>query len=96
VISCPKREMSYRVPGRANDGSVKGQRQLWLAWSATRIAVLTDWDDELPNVLWQAADGERPALQATKVTLTWPDKSEITFEIGDKERALVRSRNGRP
>jgi hypothetical protein len=72
---------------------VRGHRgELWLAWSGTRIGVLSDE----PRVLWQAETGPAHDLAPAAGAVDFADGSSLGFVPSLAELTRLRETAGRP
>jgi hypothetical protein len=66
--------------------------ELWLAWSTTRIGVLSDE----PRILWQAETGQAHDIVPAAGALDFADGSSVSFVPSLAELERLRGTAGRP
>jgi hypothetical protein len=72
---------------------VRGHRgELWLAWSSSRIGVLSDE----PRILWQAETGPADDLVPAAGAVDFADGSSVGFVPSLAELERLRETAGRP
>ncbi|MGJ7907735.1 hypothetical protein ACOQFL_14800 [Actinopolyspora sp. H202] len=77
------------------DAAKESEREMWLAWSRSLVALLGTSGEQPPELLW-ISEAQRPELEFAKEKLRWPDKSRVEFVLAQAELDRVRQQQGTP
>ena len=72
------------------------RRDLWLAWSGTRIAVVAAGGEQPIHILWQVDDATAHDIQPSSGAIDFADQSTVSFVPSDAELDRLREFDDRP
>jgi hypothetical protein len=72
----------------------RGNRDLWLVWSGTRLAIVAA--DPVPRVLWQADEAEKHDVAPSSGAIDFSDGSTVNCIPADAELDRLREFDDRP
>ncbi|RZS38950.1 hypothetical protein EV193_104161 [Herbihabitans rhizosphaerae] len=76
--------------------AIGDRKELWVVWSASHTGFAFADGHLPPQLIWEGRRDRRPAVNATRLAIDWPDGNMVVAHLSRRERAWANRHDGRP